>query len=74
MENEKKPEKKRTTKAFGGQMMNMPNPVSSLTEEEAKAIAESLGDGKDMGSWRTMSGKDFMKWYESSRKKEEDDD
>lgn len=44
---------------------DMPNPASVLTEDEALKIAEDLGEGKDMGSWRTMSGAEFMKWWRS---------
>lgn len=41
-----------------------PNPASVLTEEEALKIAETLGEGSDMGSWKTMSGEEFMQlWY-----------
>ena len=29
----------------------------------------ALGDGKDMGSWKTMSGEQFMKWWEDSNGK-----
>ena len=47
---------------------NMPNPVASLTEEQALEIAKELGDGKDMGSWRTMSGEEFMRWWRSCHK------
>lgn len=43
----------------------MPNPVSMLSEEEALKIAEDLGPGKSMGSWKTMSGEEFMKWWRS---------
>lgn len=44
---------------------SVPNPASVLTEEEALKIAEDLGNGKDMGSWKTMSGEAFMKWWRS---------
>ncbi len=38
--------------------------ASALTEEEALKIAEMLGDGSDMGTWKTMSGEEFMQlWY-----------
>lgn len=38
--------------------------ASVLTEEEALKIAETLGEGNDMGSWKTMSGEEFMQlWY-----------
>jgi hypothetical protein len=43
----------------------IPNPVSILTEEEALKIAAELGDGQDMGTWKTMSGEEFMMWWKS---------
>ena len=48
--------------------VGLPNPVASQTREEALRIAAQLGDGKDMGSWRTMSGEQYMQWWESSHK------
>ena len=49
-------------------MMGMANPVAGMPKEQAEAIARELGGGKDMGSWRTMSGDEFMKWWEESNK------
>ena len=46
----------------------MPNPASVLTEEEALKIAKDLGNGQDMGTWKTMSGDEFMKWWRASHK------
>lgn len=45
----------------------MPNPVSimTVTEEEALKIAADLGNGKNVGSWKTMSGQEFMNWWRS---------
>lgn len=64
----KENERKSAAGALAGKMIGMPNPVSALTEEEARKIADGLGEGKDMGSWKTMSGEQFMKWWESSHK------
>ena len=44
------------------------NPVSGLSREKAEKIAKTLGDGEDHGSWRSMSGEQFMKWWESSNR------
>ena len=52
-------------KVSGGvSFTDVPNPLSIQTKEEALKIAEQLGAGKDMGSWKTMSGEEFMQlWY-----------
>ena len=42
------------------------NPVAGMSEEEARAIASALGEGKDMGTWQTMSGDEFMEWWRSA--------
>ena len=45
----------------------MKNPVAGLSKEEAELKAKSLGkDGKDMGSWKSQSALDYMKWWASS--------
>ena len=43
----------------------MTNPVV-IPESQAENIAKELGDGKDMGSWKTMSSEQFMKWWEET--------
>ena len=46
---------------------NMKNPVTGLSREEAELKAKSLGkDGKNMGSWKSQSALDFMKWWADS--------
>ena len=35
----------------------------SLTEEQSKKAAGELGNGSDMGAWKTMSSEEFMKWW-----------
>lgn len=59
-------ELKQVTGGENRPMMGMANPVAGMTKEQAEAIARELGGGKDMGSWRTMSGDEFMKWWEKS--------
>ncbi len=45
------------------------NPVSGLSYEEAMKKAKKLGTGnKDMGSWKQMNEKDYMKWWRDSNK------
>ncbi len=56
-------------KEVSGGMASMANPVSGMSEEEARRIAEELGEGKDMGSWKTMSKEQFLKWWESSNRR-----
>lgn len=68
MENKFELNEKELEQVIGG--LGMTNPVSGLTEEEAMKIAEKLGNGRDMGSWRTMSGAQFLEWWQSSRKEE----
>ena len=52
------------SRIFGGKgMMGMSNPVAGISREQAEAIAKTLGDGTNMGSWRTMSEEEFMKWW-----------
>ena len=58
-------------KVSGGvNFTDVPNPLSIQTKEEALKIAEQLGAGKDMGSWKTMSGEEFMQWWRSVHEKE----
>ena len=40
----------------GTEFAELSNPVKVLTEEEACRISAELGNGKDMGTWKTMSG------------------
>lgn len=40
--------------------------AAGLSADEARKIAVALDDGKDMGSWKTMSGEQFLKWWESN--------
>ncbi len=53
----------------GTKFAELPNPVNVLTEEEARLIAAELGDGKDMGLWKTMSGEQYMQWWRSFHEK-----
>ncbi|MCQ2471497.1 MAG: hypothetical protein MJ147_05605 [Clostridia bacterium] len=39
---------------------DVPDPESVQTEAEAIRIVEMLGDGKDMGTWKTMSGEKYI--------------
>ncbi len=48
------------TKSFVG------NPVSGMSKEEAFDIAVQLAEGKDMGSWNTMTAEEFLQWWLSS--------
>lgn len=41
----------------------MANSEAGMSEEQARKIAENLGEGNDMGSWKTMSGEQFMDWW-----------
>ena len=50
-----------------GGVLSMVNPVV-IPETQAEHIAMELGDGKDMGSWKTMSGEQFMKWWEETNR------
>ena len=47
---------------IAGGNLSMTNPAEGLSKEDAKAMASSLGEGSDMGSWKTMSGQEFMEW------------
>lgn len=58
-------------KATGG-IMSMTNPAAGISREQAEAIAREFGDGKDMGSWKTMSGEQFLKWWEASNGKNQE--
>ena len=51
------------------QKFDMVNPVARMTREEAWERAIKLGAGKDCGSYRTMSSKEFMEWWASSNNK-----
>ena len=55
-------------KTVGGMFASMSNPVAGMPREQAEQIAASLGDGTDMGSWRTMSGEQFLRWWAASNK------
>lgn len=46
--------------------VSMPNPVAGMSREEAWKRAIALGPGKNCGSYRTMSSKEFMEWWASS--------
>lgn len=46
----------------------MTNPAADISKEKAENITMELGDGKDMGSWKTMSGEQFMKWWEETNR------
>ena len=41
------------------------DPADVQTREEALKIAELLGDGKNMGTWQTMSGEQYMQLWDS---------
>lgn len=45
-----------------GGNLSTANPAAGLSREDAEAIAAFLGEGSDMGSWKTMSGQEFMEW------------
>lgn len=60
----KKLDDKELEKITGG-VLGMSNPVAGMSREQAEEIALSLGPGKDMGSYTTMSGDQFMKWWAS---------
>lgn len=60
---------KELEKVDGG--LGMSNPASGISEEEAKKVACALGEGKDMGSWKTMSGDQFMEWWSASNGKKQ---
>ena len=65
MEDKKLLNNEELEKVSGGvNFTDVPNPLSIQTKEEALKIAEQLGAGMDMGSWKTMSGEEFMQlWY-----------
>ena len=54
-------------KVTGG-LVGMANPVSGMSEEEAMRIANALGEGKNVDSWKTMSGERFLEWWRESNK------
>ena len=71
MEDKKLLNNEELEKVSGGvNFSDVPNPLSIQTKEEALKIAEQLGAGKDMGSWKTMSGEEFMQWWRSVHEKE----
>ena len=41
------------------------NDYSILPEKIALDIAKELGDGIEMGNWKTLSGKDFLNWWKN---------
>lgn len=55
-------------------MCGMANPVAGMSREEAERIAAELGDGTDMGTWRTMSGEQFLKWWAASNPQKESEE
>lgn len=70
MEDKKLLNEKELDKVTGGvSSSDIPNPASIQTEEEALKIAGELGDGRDMGSWKTMAGEQYMEWWKSVHKK-----
>jgi len=48
------------------QKVTLGNPVAGMSQEEAFQIALSLAEGKDMGSWSTMSAEQFLLWWQES--------
>ncbi len=48
--------------------LGMANPASGISKEQAVKIATELGDGKDEGSYKTMTGDQFMDWWKESNK------
>ncbi|GEM_PF-2957138 len=50
--------------------VQMANPVAGLSREEALEIAVALAEGKDMGSWQTMSADEFLRWWADSNQEE----
>ena len=61
MKNTKAEIKNNELENVSGGVFSMANPVV-IPESQAENIAKELGDGKDMGSWKTMSSEQFMKW------------
>ena len=51
-----------------GGVINMTNPVAGKSREEMEKVAATLGEGQDMGSWKTMSGERFLEWWRESNK------
>ena len=66
MDNDKLLSEEELEKVIVGLNLNMSNPISGITREQAEQIAKNLGTGKDNGSWRTMSAEQFMEWWEKS--------
>ncbi len=67
MENKKVLNNEELEKVSGGAAFaDIPNPLTIQTEEEARLIADKLGNGNDMGSWKTMSGEEYMQWWRST--------
>lgn len=46
--------------------MGMKNPVAGMPKSQALEIAAKLGNGIDDNGVTTMSGEQFMKWWEES--------
>ena len=67
MKNTKDEIKDNELENVSGGVFSMANPVV-IPETQAENIARELGDGKDMGSWKTMSGEQFLKWWEETNR------
>lgn len=68
IKNEKAVINDKELEAVTGGTLFIANPVANMSETEAEKIAAELGDGKDMGSWKTMSGDEFLKWLEETQR------
>ena len=44
----------------------MSNPVAGMSEEDAMRIAKEMNEGTYSGSWRSMSGAQFLEWWRAS--------
>ena len=55
---------------YGGSAPELPAQQlrDNVYQEMFKAVDE-LGDGKDVGTWKTMSGEEYMQWWRSLNKK-----
>ena len=68
MKNTKVEIKDNELESVSGGVLSMTNPAADISKEKAENITMELGDGKDMGSWKTMSGEQFMKWWEETNR------
>ena len=52
-------------KSSDDKFCDMTNPVAGLTKDQAESYArKNLGkDSKNMGSWKSQSALDYMKWW-----------